>query len=207
VLRNLDPRFHLDVFGGEALWGGESTQGSEDEVGVNHFGLVGSQALARHLEKSGFSIQLQTRQEPGALAIVEAMGAGSIVIGSVVGCFPEYVENGRDGLLYTGDPESVELLDRIAMLMNLLAASDSSQDYIRQNAVRIPWEAMTMARVWMSHWTWLIEKQSSAMFPCPDCEGEALLLLDGYHCTQCGRYNRSIRQAHTGVERGRVSEE
>lgn len=191
LLKKSDPRFHLEVYGSEALWGQEP-QATQVEDGIRYFGLVGQTELSRSLLKSGFAIQLQTREEPGALAIVEAMQAGCIVIGSAVGCYPEYVEHGRDGFIYPGDPENPDLLSEVADNMLALARSEESAKYIRDNAVHIPWSSDVMANVWQSHWDWLTSRSSFALFQCRFCAGSSLLLEDGYHCTQCGKYSRSM---------------
>jgi hypothetical protein len=193
-LRELDPRFHLEVYGGEALWGQEP-QKYQNEEGVRFHGLVGQAELSRKLLESGFAIQLQTRQEPGALAIVEAMRAGCIVIGSAVGCYPEYIEHGRDGFVYAGDPEDSDLLDVVASGMDRLVMSGDSVDYVRHNASVIPWSTDTMASVWLSHWDWLTSNSSTSLFKCRFCGGGTLLFRDGYHCIQCGKYSRSMTQS------------
>lgn len=190
-LRNMDPRFHLEVYGGEALWG-QAAQSREDEQGVKFFGLLGQTDLSRKLLASSFAIQLQTRQEPGALAIVEAMRAGCIVIGSAVGCYPEYIDHGRDGLVYAGDPEDPDLLDEVATQIHRIRLLGHSADYVRQNASRIPWSSDAMADVWLSHWDWLLSDSTIGLFHCQFCGGGSNLFKDGYHCTECGKYSRSL---------------
>jgi glycosyltransferase involved in cell wall biosynthesis len=190
-LRKLDPRFHLTVYGGEALWGENSREYPEEE-GIRYSGLVGQLDLAKEVYSSGVAIQLQSRQEPGALAIVEAMRAGCLLIGSNVGCYPEYIQNGRDGFIFDGDPTAAGLIDQVAECVYAIVNDKDALEYIRRNARRIPWSTNTMARVWIAHWDWLRKGRSFSEFSCPYCGGGSLLLCDGYHCTECGRYHREL---------------
>src|SRR3990172_1692884 len=86
-LRAEDRRFTLRVLGGEALWGGTSTVPDLPQ-GASFGGLTGQAEVVAELLQAGFSLQMQAREEPGALAIMEAFRAGCVIVASPVGCYP-----------------------------------------------------------------------------------------------------------------------
>ena len=197
-LRAADDRFHLVVCGGPRLWGQPETDLHQEE-GMSYLGLLGQRELAGELLRCGFSLHLQARQEPGALAIPDAMRAGCVIIGSPVGCYPEYVRSGHDGFLVPGDHTSEETrAAATATILGLVRNPDLSE-VTRRNARAVIWDSDTMARVWTAHWAWLLESSrgpaDAAPGPCPRCGGESLTLEDGHHCTRCSFYSKRADEA------------
>jgi glycosyltransferase involved in cell wall biosynthesis len=197
-LRRGDPRFTLHVYGGTRLWG-ETDAAPLAEEGLVYNGLVGQRALAAALLKCGFSLQLQSREEPGALVIVDAMRAGCAIVGSPVGCYPEMIDDGRNGFLVPGDPVSDDVLDRATSLVLGLVRDPDALMRVRQDAQAAIWDTDTLARVWTAHWAWLLEGSrepvDAAPGACPRCGGERLSLEDGYHCLRCSVYQRRADEA------------
>jgi glycosyltransferase involved in cell wall biosynthesis len=197
-LRQGDPRFTLHVYGGPGLWGQEEAAPLAEEGLVDH-GLVGQRMLAAELLKCGFSLQLQSREEPGALAIVDAMRAGCVIIGSSVGCYPEMIDGKGNGFLVPGDPASEDVLDRAASLVLGLVRDPDALKRVRQNAQAAIWDTDTLARAWTAHWAWLLESSrepvDAAPGACPRCGGERLSMDDGYHCLRCSFYSKHAAEA------------
>jgi glycosyltransferase involved in cell wall biosynthesis len=100
-LRQAEPAFELIVFGGPELWG-EAPGARRDEPGVIDHGLVGQAALALELIRSAFSLHLQTREEPGSLAISEAQRR-LCDRRQPRRLLPEYITDGLEGFLIPGD--------------------------------------------------------------------------------------------------------
>lgn len=196
-LRAVDRRFHLMVFGGARLWGQEELPAPVEE-GVIRRGLVGQRQLVFELLQCGFALQLQARQEPGALAIVEAMRAGCLLIASPVGCYPEMVRDGLDGLLLPGDHTRAAVRESAADVILRLVEDRDRAAAVRRRAQSIPWDTDTMAGVWSGHWDWWLAGRSraagasglAAHGACPSCGGMRLALADGTHCQGCGVYTR-----------------
>ena len=196
-LRAANPDFHLFVFGGPGLWGQEETEPQQEE-GLCYKGLIGQRELAFELLQCSYSLQLQEREEPGALAIVDAMRAGCIIVGSPVGCYPEMVEHGRAGLLIPGDHWTNTTRDQAATTILGLMEDQVAGESLRRKAQAVIWECDTMARVWTGHWDWRFsdekgEAASNGAYDaqsCSSCGGRRLLLEDGYHCVGCGWYER-----------------
>jgi glycosyltransferase involved in cell wall biosynthesis len=88
----------LHVYGGSKLWGEEDAPFLLEPGVVDH-GMVGQKDLARALMGMGFSIHLQTRQEPFGLSVIESMRRGCIVIASSVGAYPEIITHAFNGFL------------------------------------------------------------------------------------------------------------
>ncbi|OGO13767.1 MAG: hypothetical protein A2Y93_12535, partial [Chloroflexi bacterium RBG_13_68_17] len=130
-LRARDLRFALHVFGGPGLWGGTG-DGPDPEDGLVDHGLVGQTRLAEELLRSAFSIHLQTRREPGALAIPDALRAGCVLLGSPVGCYPEVIRDGVNGFLVPGDADDDSTQARAAERVLTLAANPPMMDSIRR---------------------------------------------------------------------------
>jgi glycosyltransferase involved in cell wall biosynthesis len=151
ILREIDPRFHLDVLGGDELWGASGRE-IPSQPGVSFKGLLGQEAVTQRLLQSTYSLQLQTREEPGPLAAVEAMRAGCIVMASGVGAYGEYVGDGRCGFILKGHPASqetqVEVVDKILELNSNLSKLRS----IQQEAMHSPWTSREQASSWTMHW-------------------------------------------------------
>jgi glycosyltransferase involved in cell wall biosynthesis len=150
-LRQIDARFHLEVLGGPRLWGSEEIHWSPPP-GINYHGLVGQQTLAKIMSGSGFSLQLQRREEPGALLIPEAQRAGSIVVASPVGVYRELVEDDVNGIVIEGDPASPEVRDRAASRIRALVRNQDRLRGIRRRALSDArtWDAAALG--WEDHW-------------------------------------------------------
>lgn len=196
-LRAVDRRFHLEAFGGLQLWG-EAEAPVPAEEGVLCRGLIGQRQLAGELLQCSFSLHLQGREEPGALAIVDALRAGCILIGSPVGCYPEMVQEGRDAYLLAGNHTCPEVRDRAADRILRLVNDQAESAAVRRRAQSVIWDTDTMAKVWNEHWKWWMTSRCGAgsasgpvdRGPCPSCGGMRLALADGYHCQGCGAYAR-----------------
>jgi len=201
VLRRTDRRFHLDVFGGESLWGGVPTAPLSDEA-VRDFGLVGQGELARELLASGYSLILQSRQEPFGMVVTESQRAGLVVLASPVGAYPELVQHGRNGFLVPGDPQSEETWAEAASLILELRDRPDEEQKIRETARQVPWSAGLMARVWTEHWDWWFGRREPTQGEsCRVCGGAVLRTIDGTHCLECGVY-----QAHQPVPEAGLSD-
>lgn len=197
LLREVDSRFRLHVYGGHGLWG-ETEQPLPHAPGVIYHGLIGQRRLARELTACGFSLNLQARQEPFGLAVVEAMRAGCIVLASPVGAYPEIIRHGYDGFLIPGSHADLATQRRAADLILALIEQPDYADYIRRNAMAAPLDWDEVARAWEGHWNWALGRRAagdgaaSGLGACRFCGGDQLPLADGLHCTRCGRYARSM---------------
>jgi glycosyltransferase involved in cell wall biosynthesis len=205
VLRECDTRFHLEIYGGNQLWGLQE-QAIEQVEGVTYSGLIGQADLAKRLLGCSFCVNLQERLEPGALVIFEAMRAGCIMLASPVGCFPEYIQDGRDGFLVHGSPDDPATHQRTADVIEKLILNHALSDYVRENARGILWDDVTVARTWMDHWRWFLAGEDLGALHslqsdpgCNICGGSMLGLTDGYHCARCGHYQRGLRSAFTDL--------
>jgi hypothetical protein len=163
--------------------------------------MVGQRRLASELQQSGFSLNLQARLEPFGMGVTEAMAAGAIVLASPVGAYSEIVRHGFDGFLIPGDYAASETVTRAAALIVKLVRHPEFSVYIRKNAITSPLDWDTVARAWAGHWRWALkdmeESEPSAIEAfgeeCLDCGSPQLPLADGFHCTGCGRYSRSLQ--------------
>jgi glycosyltransferase involved in cell wall biosynthesis len=196
-LRQLDPRFCLHVFGGNRLWGGEE-QTVAPEPGLEYHGLVGQHCLAQCLQRMSFSLNLQSREEPFGMAVIESMRAGCIVLASPVGAYPEIICHGGNGFLIAGLDSADETREKAALLIAELVGNPGYMEFIRRNALHFPLSWDTIAASWESHWNWLLERRGiqagttgGGLFRCVLCNGKMLLLADGLHCIECGNYQRS----------------
>ena len=187
ILRSVDPQYCMDVLGGYRLWG-QQERHFDSEAGVEYHGLVGQQRLIQGLLRSAFSIQIQKREEPGALAIVEALRAGCVLMGSHVGCYPEYIKHGINGFLITGDADGVDVQQNTADQILKLTSDPETLRAVSEQASAVLWSSTTMARVWTAHWNYLLKGEIREHSTCPRCEGVGLRLEDGLHCTECGKY-------------------
>ncbi len=187
MLRSVDPQYSLDVYGGYRLWG-QQERHFDSEAGVEYHGLVGQQRLIQGLLRSAFSIQIQNREEPGALAIVEALRAGCVLVGSSVGCYPEYIKHGVNGFLISGDADAEDVQQKTADQILRLSSDPETLWAVSEQASAALWSSMTMARVWTAHWDYLLRGEITERSTCPLCEGVGLQMEDGLHCTECGKY-------------------
>jgi glycosyltransferase involved in cell wall biosynthesis len=196
LLRSKDSRYTLHIFGGAQLWG-ESPTSEFEESGVMDHGLVGQRTLAGQMERCGFSINLQTRQEPFGMVILEGMRAGCIVLASPVGAYPEQIKHGENGFLIEGDPREEDTIQRAADLIQELSADVDKRSMIRERAITGPLDWSVIASAWAGHWDWILSGRStSALEPastsCTNCRGGLLQLEDGKHCVSCGLFFRRL---------------
>ncbi|MCL4368308.1 MAG: glycosyltransferase family 4 protein [Actinobacteria bacterium] len=190
-LRAHDERYHLAVFGGARLWG-QPEVAVPGIPGVMDRGLIGQRALARELLRSTFSVQMQDRQEPGALAIVDALRAGCVILSSPVGCYPETIVNGVNGFLVEGNHLDDEPRGHAAGLIRALRSDPGRLELLSAGARDVPWSIDVMARVWSGYLGWRLGADAQApASACSRCAAMALSLADGVHCTQCGNYARA----------------
>ncbi|MCK5646869.1 MAG: glycosyltransferase, partial [Anaerolineales bacterium] len=115
--------------------------------------LVGQLDVVRTLLRSTYSLQLQTRQEPGPLAAIEAMRAGCIVLASKVGAYIDYVEDGLDGFLFEGDPNKEEILNAVINKIIQLHASPIERKNMQFNAITAHRSSLSQAKEWVLHWS------------------------------------------------------
>lgn len=189
LLRAVDARFHLQVFGGHALWG-QPEAPQPAQAGVHYCGVLGQRALARALQGCGFALALQTRQEPFGMAVLEAQRAGCVVIGSAVGAFPEIVSAGVDGFLLPGAPAAAVataaeiILELLQQPQRLQAVRTAAQ------CAALPWDMVAAA--YAQHWAWALR---GAIPPaggplCAQCSAPLQEFASGLHCVRCGAYTR-----------------
>ena len=192
LLREKDDRFTLHVYGGYRLWGGEERQ-IGGEPGLVYHGMVGQRALAREIQRYGFCLNLQDRQEPFGMVLIEAMRAGCVVLASPVGAFPELIHHGYNGFLVEGIPSSPATHREATRVIFSLMKNPSYRDFIRRKAMVTPLAWRIVAEAWDGHWTWALSEDRVvgnpfALAPCPSCGGMFLPLADGLHCVGCGHY-------------------
>ncbi len=196
LLRQKDPRFSLHVYGGHRLWG-EAERSIGDDPGVIYHGLIGQIELAQQMQKYGFSLNLQAREEPFGMVLIEAMRAGCVVIASSVGAFPEIIHHGHNGFLIQGNAfDKATHLKVAAIILELIQHPDYC-NYLTRNAKTSPFDWNTIAGAWQEHWNWAIQSEPSAsthfdLGTCSTCGADWLPLADGLHCTGCGRYRKSV---------------
>ena len=188
-LRARDPRYHLYVFGGDALYGGRDTP-LPRHPGVTYMGTRGQPQVLRALQRSAVAILLQDRPEPFGMVLTEAMYYGAIPVASPVGAYPEIIRHGWNGFLISGDHRSEEVRSEAAECIHRLTQQPDWADTIRRNARQIPWDWDTQARVWVDHWTWVLRGEGHCLEAraCTVCGGRLLQTADGPHCVSCGRY-------------------
>jgi glycosyltransferase involved in cell wall biosynthesis len=197
LLRAEDPKFSLHVFGGYSLWG-LPEQPLQDEDGLFNHGLVGQEELARWMQQSGFCLNLQSIEEAFGLVVNESMRAGSVVLASAVGAYPELIRDGYDGCLVRGIHTEDRTREIAAGMISELLHRQDYLEYLRRNSIHSPLSWETVARTWMGQWDQQMEKNSSRDMlskfskPCPECGGKWLQLADGLHCCNCGRYQKSL---------------
>lgn len=189
-LRASDRRYHLDVYGGDRLYGGKDAP-PRAEDGIRYFGTKGQPAVLRALERASISLHLQDRQEPFGMVLTESMSRGAVPIASRVGAYPELVAHGRNGFLVDADHRSEEAQELAVRWIEALRRDPEYATYVRRNGMVLPWTWETMAQTRVGYWRWALTGHG-ALAPdgerCRYCSGDLLLLADGYHCTKCGRY-------------------
>ncbi len=198
LLRQRDQRYSLQIFGGHRLWG-EAEQPIRVEPGVFDNGQVGQRELAHRMSICGFSLNLQAREEPFGMVVIEAMRAGCIVLASNIGAYPEIVQHGSNGFIIEGNYLDEATLSLAAQLILELTQNPDYCSTIRQNAISYPLDWATIAKAWEEHWDWVLQKtltgsEDPGMGICDSCGGGWLSLADGQHCMGCGRYQKSLTQ-------------
>jgi glycosyltransferase involved in cell wall biosynthesis len=199
ILHKSDTRFSLHVFGGNRLWG-EEEKYLPLESNLIYHGLVGQKELYNRLPEMGFSLNLQSRQEPFGMVVTESMRAGCIVLASPVGAFPEIIKDGYNGFFIPGLHTDPSVQQYAAETILELLKHPDYMSYIRRNATFSPLSWDLIAKTWAGHWDWLFQEKSSGeeekLFPqyCYSCHSKCLPLADGLHCLNCGLYqNNYIR--------------
>ena len=194
VLREQDMRYELHVYGGDGLYGGED-QPMQDLPGVIYHGTLGQKRLCRELHRYGFALNLQSIREAYGISMMEAMAAGCIVVASPAGAYAELIRHGYNGFLLSGDHLSQEIQTAAAKIIQDLIERPSLTALIRQQSAQSPLDSDKMAAACEDHWTWALgDHQETLNIPnvCPDCGGGYIGLADGYHCTDCGRYDQVL---------------
>jgi polysaccharide pyruvyl transferase CsaB len=195
-LRATDDRFHLDVFGGDRLWGRES-DGVPEAAGVRFMGLLGQRDLARTLHAYEYCLALQTMTEGFGIAVQEARRAGAIVVASPAGALKEMVRSGFDGFLISGSHHAAATQVAAARLMLSLAVDPPRRARIRHRARQVPWDWHTAAHAWSEYWSMLLDSTATGT-----STGDAVVALsDGLHRLSDGAYFPTIWPASPLDER------
>ena len=192
LLRESNSAFHLEVFGGNRLWG-ERDDAPVQEEGITYHGLIGQDQLAKALLESSFALQLQSREEPFGISLIEAQRAGCIVLASMVGAYAELIRSGINGFLLMGDHRSMEVRIQTANLIIELVKDQRRIDEIRRKAMAVPLDTRRTALTWLRHWDLVMHRRSMAarseLAKCKRCGGLTAAFPDGYHCMLCGLYS------------------
>lgn len=196
-LRRLDQRYHLLVFGGDSMYGGKDIQ-RHREPGITYLGTRKHSEVLSAARASLASFVLQSRPEPFGMVLTESMLHGAIPLASNVGAYPEVIVNGQNGVLIHDDYASDEAHSLAAEWILRFSQDPDLAAYIRRNAMNIPWDWDTMAKVWAGHWEWVIHHKGTILPDrqrCARCDGGLLSLADGYHCIECGWYYQNLPAA------------
>jgi glycosyltransferase involved in cell wall biosynthesis len=191
VLRKLDHRYHLYIFGDERLWGGKAQIPIAVE-GTKNFGMVSQRRLVDELLQCSYGIFLQTRLEPYSNAMLEALSAGIVPLASAVGGFPEQVIHGWNGYLIDGQPNDPAIWEQSAHLIHDLNTHPEKFEAISGNAKRSTYDWDIVTHSWQEHWDMLLQPHTSTspkLQPCPNCSQNATHFSDGYHCLHCGFFS------------------
>lgn len=208
ILRREEPRFALDIFGGGGIYG-QPDRPPPAESGLRYHGTVGQRRLHAALRAAEVTINLQARPEPFGLVVADAMAAGSVVLASAVGAFPEFVRHGYNGFLLDGGHMDPATWNTAAAIIREVAAAPALRGYIRRHARTslMSWESVVHA--WEQHWRWALGGSGRAALtwapPCGECGGERVALADGYHCVACGAYDRELIVAAASTRIGPAS--
>ncbi|MGD8457422.1 MAG: glycosyltransferase family 4 protein [Anaerolineales bacterium] len=194
-LRKRDSRFSLHIYGGYQLWGEDERAIPEDD-GIYYHGIIGQRDLAQQTQSCGFCLNLQSREEPFGMVVIEAMKAGCIVLVTPVGAFPEIITHGYNAFIIEENTTNQNTIQKTCSLILELLDQPDYLESIRQNAIQTPLDWKTVAKTWEGHWDWVLSKGLSnnpeIVNICTLCGGKSILLADGYHCTFCGRYQKSL---------------
>jgi glycosyltransferase involved in cell wall biosynthesis len=190
LLRGLEKKYHLWVFGDSALWGEEVLRMQKHE-NVKYFGTIGQEALARNLQKCRYGLFLQEIPEAFGLSVIEAMSAGCIPIASPVGALNETITNGFNGLFIQGDHENSNTHQLAAAEISKLTVNQRYSDFLVENGMRSVMDWKSVAEIYTSHWIRILDQKSNQLNSrvsdeCPICGGYIYSLIDGYHCEECG---------------------
>jgi polysaccharide pyruvyl transferase CsaB len=193
-LRIIDTRYHLDVYGGDALWSATGSAPMDDEPGVRFMGLVGQQALIPRLYEYGFCLALQAMEEGFSIAVQEAKRAGVIVIANSGSSFPEAIRNGIDGFLIHEPHDSAACHQRAVELILNLVSQPEQMERIRQAARQTPWDWDILAQTWTAY---IALRLGDAPTPSAEViDGAALARFpDGWRDLASGRFFPSLPSA------------
>lgn len=195
ILRDRDPRFRLDVYGGYEIWGQPPADLPAVEE-VTYQGLVGQRELIRRLFSYGFCLAIQDYREPFGIAVQECKRAGVVVIASKVGAFSELIRDGYDGFLMDGSAGSSETYQKVAELIWNLLEQPEYMDFVRENAQATPWDWSLVAQTWTAHWDWCLRGVEPSgdrttdmpRLRCPSCHSPLRSFPDGWRCPTCAYY-------------------
>ncbi len=179
-LRVVDDRFHLDVFGGDRLWG-RAAAPPRDEPGLREMGLLGQRRLATELYKYEYCLALQAMEEGFGIAVQEAKRAGVIVLASRVGAFPELIQHAVDGYLIAGSHDAPATQAAAAALVRGLAENPGRRIRIRRRARTTPWSWADAARTWTAHWEYVRATDGRAPVAEPTRRQARHLLIAGFY--------------------------
>ena len=196
ILKRGDPRFSLHVYGGYQLWG-EKEKTIDVVPNLNYHGLIGQRSLAHEMQKYSYALNIQDREEPFGIGLIEAMRAGCIVLASSVGAFPEIIHHGYNGFLVKGKSSDETTHQAASRIILGLTGNENDKHFIRRNALARPHNWKIVAEAWKGHWDWALSDSQLSMVThdlgvCQSCGANWLPLADGLHCTGCGRYHLSL---------------
>lgn len=181
-LRACDERYHLDTFGGRALWGGPADPPS-DQLGVTDRGKLGQSVLMPELFKHEYCLAPQAMEEGFGIAVQEAKRAGMIVFASGVGAFRELITTNYDGFVIPEPHDADTSHDHVVRLIRSLQTEPARREWIRTNAMQTPWSWKLAARTWTAHWQHVLSANSAR-----GSSDGWLSLPDGWHDPVTGRY-------------------
>jgi glycosyltransferase involved in cell wall biosynthesis len=168
-VRAVDPRFHLDIFGGGRLWG-RGDEAPAPEPGVIFHGMLGQAALVPRLFEYEYLLAPQSAEEGFGIGVQEARRAGMIALVSNVAAFTELFRDGHDGFLINESHDTAACHDRMAELILTLARDPERRARIRARALHTPWSWTTSARTFTAHWDYVLSgwPRTEAFLDLPD---------------------------------------
>jgi glycosyltransferase involved in cell wall biosynthesis len=149
-LRGVDPRFHLDVFGGHELRQ-EVSEEIVEEPGLSFRGLLGQRDVALELHRYSYCIALQQRQEPFGIVVIEAQRAGVVVVASEVGALPELIRDGINGFLIGAEAGSQASYDEAVEIISFLSGAPEVVASVSRRDSTCPWSWDLLAQTWLAH--------------------------------------------------------
>jgi len=192
ILRRLNPRYQLHVFGAASLHGQTDSECPEGGDGIVMHGVVGQRDLVRQLFQCGFALFIQDVPEHFGIALIQAKYAGAIPIASSVGAFPELIRHGWDGLIASGDPGDAATHEQVAKWIQVMIETPDYTHWLRSNAMNPFWDwdrtARTLTVHWNDHLQGYEDRTDSLTIPCPHCERSMAQYPDGFRCFGCGRF-------------------